>query len=164
MTMTTDNGSAYLAVGPANTDGPAVGGATAEFVAELRTRIEALTDSVAVLREQLLTSRDKHRADIATIGAKLTEEANDRRWCSDFDEIVDSLNSDLFVTLPTREKEYQVTVMVRMEITVSAKDEDDAISKARDVASEAESTVDQTDGLVSNWDDSYSYEVECTDD
>lgn len=67
--------------------------------------------------------------DIKLIGERLIREANDRGFCSEFDDVIDQLNAKLRIELPTRRKEYVVTQVVKVtrSITVYAKDEDEAM-------------------------------------
>lgn len=128
--------------------------ARAEYHASGETRI-------AAVRSLLEQARDRHREDIATIGARLQQEAKERGWCSDYDGAIESLNRDLHVELPRREREYTVTVTARVEITVSAVDEDAAREAARRIAETVESQVDSSDGVsTSHWDSSHDYDVD----
>ena len=131
-----------------------------QTIAELRTRIAGLRETNATLMRRVEEARDLHRSDIATIGETLMDEADKREWCDEYDSIVQGLNRHLHVELPLRKREYTVTVNVQVVITVEATDEDDARSEARDIARDAEKTVDGLDGVyTSHWDDSYSYEI-----
>lgn len=75
------------------------------------------------------TTRQQWDEDIKLIGERLIKEANDRGFCSEFDDVIDDLNSKLRVELPTRRKEYVVTQVVKItrSITVYAKDEEEAL-------------------------------------
>jgi len=77
-----------------------------------------------------------YRDDIELIGARLIEEANDRNWCHEFDEIIETLNRSLHQDLPLREREYEVTVSYSVytssTVTVTARDEDGAIEMVRE--------------------------------
>ena len=85
------------------------------------------------------TREDAMRA-IRRIGNRLIEEAESRSWCSEFDQIIDDVNSDLpgWLQLPEREREYEVrwtesyTVTVSRSITVTAKNEEQACDIAAD--------------------------------
>lgn len=113
------------------------------------------------LRADLDAAQEKHRADIATIGERLQREAKDRSWCSEYDRAIEELNRDLHVELPPREREYTVTVTARVDITVSAVDEDAAREAARQIAENVESRVDSSEGVsTSHWDSSDDYDVD----
>ena len=85
------------------------------------------------------TREDAIRA-IRRIGNRLIEEAEGRSWCSEFDQIIDDVNSDLpgWLQLPEREREYEVrwtesyTITVPRSITVTAKSEEEACDIAAD--------------------------------
>jgi hypothetical protein len=78
--------------------------------------------AVARLREEKDAAEERHREDIAAIGSRLIDEATERGWCSQYDEVVDDLNRSLTVTLPDRMRTWRVDV----EFRVSAKSEEDA--------------------------------------
>jgi len=61
-------------------------------------------------------AREAHRNDIRIIGERLNVEANDREWCAEYDQAVESLNSNLSISLPTREveKEFRITGYIRV--------------------------------------------------
>lgn len=101
-----------------------------------------------------------HRADIARIGASLLAEAEDRNWCGEYDDIVDELNRNLTVELPTRSKEYTVTVRLNVEITVDAQSEEGARSAANDIARRLERDLDSNENIVSSWESDDEYDVE----
>lgn len=102
-------------------------------VAALREPAPAVnTDEITQLRADLARAREEHRQDIARISEALTEEANDRGWCEEYDELVEALNDRLHVELETRYKDYEVTIEFRQTITVRAASEDNAMDEARD--------------------------------
>lgn len=90
--------------------------------------------------QQLAKRESEAHAAIAAIGERLIQESNDRRWCSEFDEIIDDVNSNLpiWLQLPTREREYEVcwtetyTVTVRRSTTVTARNDEQACEIAAD--------------------------------
>ncbi|MDP8971199.1 MAG: hypothetical protein M3N52_12040 [Actinomycetota bacterium] len=131
-----------------------------ERVAELQGLLRARTDKLEEMFAQVQDAKRAHCADVALIGEKLIEEANDRGWCAEFDTIVGELNQALHVELPARKREYQVAVTVTVWATVTAANEDDAIEQAREVFQCAESAVDHTEGIdTSEW-NFYGAEVE----
>lgn len=123
--------------------------ASAVMIADLRDELgkqaveEAdLRNRLAVAQRRLEEARELHRGDIETIGERLISEANDRSWCGQYDEIVDELNRDLSVELPTREKEYTVSVDIRVEVRVSATGELEAHNMALSAAGGIEHVID----------------------
>lgn len=95
-------------------------------------------------REEWVKRADEKAADalraIQIIGDRLIQESEDRSWCSEFDQIIDDVNSSLpgWLQLPTREREYEVTwteqytVTVRRCATISARNSEEAINIAQD--------------------------------
>lgn len=83
---------------------------------------------------------------IRIIGERLIQESNDRNWCSEFDQIIDDVNSSLPAPflLPVREREYNVswsetyTITVRRYETVTARNEEDACNLVDDMIGEAD--------------------------
>lgn len=73
--------------------------------------------------------REQWATDIQHIGERLIQEADDRGFCTDFDDVIASLNGKLLIELPTRRKEYVITqvVQVTRSLTVYAKDADEAM-------------------------------------
>lgn len=106
-----------------------------------------LISMLAQARENLREWREKHDTirsqafdAIDMIGQRLIEESERRGWCSEFDQIIEEVNSNLpgpFL-LPSREREYEVTwsetyyVTVNRSITVTARNESEAEDYARD--------------------------------
>lgn len=134
----------------------------AELIANLRQLLDTQSFQLASVRESLRESRNRHVADIATIGEKLIGEANDRDWCEEYDTIVEELNGDLHITLPVREREFTVEVSVVLTITVNAKDEADAREKAGQIADEVEASCDEHEGVVSAFESDCNFEVEAS--
>lgn len=83
---------------------------------------------------------------IAMIGDRLIQESNDRNWCSEFDEIIDDVNSALpdWLHLPTRERDYTVSwtetyyITVSRSTTVTARTEEHACDLVSDMVGEAD--------------------------
>lgn len=86
------------------------------------------------LRETATRRRMDHAADIAKIGEALITEANDRDWCEAYDRVIDELNADLVMPLPTRERDYEVQIRVTYEttVTVTARSKDEARERAEE--------------------------------
>lgn len=75
-----------------------------------KERLERLHSTLSAFQSNALN-------DAATIGNKLLREANNRGWCSEYDEIISSLNSELTVLeLPVRKK--HISGYVRGTITI----------------------------------------------
>jgi hypothetical protein len=110
---------------------------------------------------------------IQAIGNSLLENADKRDWCDEFDKEIDGMNSWLENQLgvdwrlPTREKEYTVTVSINAEvtfneeITVTARNEEDA---TQNVLDNIESYIDldqaATDYCHSNAFDDISFDID----
>ena len=96
-------------------------------VARLQRRLTAAEAEVASGKEA-----------VSIIGGRLIEEANNRGWCSDYDRIIENVNSEVASgwELPVRNAQYEVTwtesytVTVYRSATFTASDEDDAIEIA----------------------------------
>lgn len=88
------------------------------------------------LNTSITSAHARHLADIEHIGETLIEEANRRDWCKDYDDIVDEMNRSLNTPLPTRNKDYQVTVSVTYDITVNvtARSESEAEDQVREMS------------------------------
>lgn len=71
------------------------------------------------LRKLLSESKANHQKDIETIGNALIEEAEQRDFCSDYDNFIDELNEKLTIDLPVRKKTFQVTVEITRTISTS---------------------------------------------
>jgi hypothetical protein len=139
------------------TSGSAEDAATIE---KLNATVSSLETDRQFYLDRLDRAKADHRADIARIGNKLMEEAEDRGWCSEYDDIVDDLNRNLSVELPTRSKDYTVTVRLNVEITVDAQSEEGARSAAHDIARRLERDLDSNENVLSNWDSDDEYEIE----
>jgi RNase H-fold protein (predicted Holliday junction resolvase) len=107
--------------------------------AELKAENERLKERVQRQEEEYSESVEArrqaymaHEKDIALIGSTLTEEAESREWCGEYDQIIIGLNNQLNIPLPPRQKEYEVFVNVtyRVMVEVTAKDEEEAGDKA----------------------------------
>jgi hypothetical protein len=102
-------------------------------VDELRTKnitLEAELAGAKSALESVHTQLHNGRRALELIGDRLIEEANNRDWCSIYDDVIESLNGQLPSgwELPVRSKNWDVTVefTVRLVTTVTAQDDDDA--------------------------------------
>lgn len=92
------------------------------------------------------TYREEAQRAIAMIGERLIQESNDRNWCSEFDGIIDDVNSALpgWLHLPVREREYEVTwtetyyITVSRSETVTARNEEHALELIEDTGNASE--------------------------
>lgn len=91
-------------------------------------RAERLREQVNSQEAQTQEAQQMHRADIAYISEVLIEEADNRDWCGEYDDIVHKINRSLSVRMDVRKREWEVTMDVtfRMSRTVTAEDADDA--------------------------------------
>lgn len=93
------------------------------------------------LQKELVLSMERHRRDVATIGSALIDEANERGWCSQYDDFVDTVNGDLHNKLPVRNKPYVITQTYRVVRVLhveessadNAADHADTMSRADDI-------------------------------
>ena len=116
------------------------------LIGEMRDEITALKAKITELETD--NSRTNMRAntyceDIATIGRLLLEEAERRGWCADFDDFVESVNGALTLAeLPVRQEEFEIvvrgtaTISWSRNVTVTAKNEEEAISMVENDPSE----------------------------
>lgn len=77
----------------------------------------------------------RHKHDIELIGKRLIDEANDRGWCSIYDEVVADLNEHLHLGLQERERSFTVRVTATVTFEIEVENEtsaDDAREIARD--------------------------------
>lgn len=129
--------------------------AQARQCAEQRDQVTANKDRLIAEYDQRLSSitgtldqaRLNHRRDIELIGETLLEQAERRDWCGEYDQVVDGLNRRLNIDLPTRDRDYDVRVVVT--ITVNASSEDRASDQ---VDSEIRRLRDRGEVNISDWD------------
>lgn len=167
MSITDD--TTTFTVTPVDADATADEGPRTYTQEELDTRVrdaldlarEAHSRQEIELRSRIERAEQAHRDDISLIGESLQQEAANRSWCSEYDEVVQTINQRLTVELPTRERDYDVTVIARVTIRVQATDEDSARNAAAEIASNLESRVDGMGGVhTSSWESSHDYEVD----
>jgi hypothetical protein len=104
----------------------------------------------------------KWERDFNTYAERIKQEAIDRGWCSNYEDVMESIKTELEVAeIPDREREFEVswtevyTVTVFRSTTVNALDADDAQSQAEDY-----DTADTYDLREAVNNGNYSY-VEC---
>lgn len=133
-----------------------------------------LSREIVELREQAATwsKRYDYAIDfINTVSERLIEEANNRNWCSDYDDIVDEVNakSGMPGVIMLREREQEYTFDVRIEARVNVTTEvkimarsqehaEDLISQ--DVESYLEESVSDMISEEVRYNGVYDYEVE----
>lgn len=99
------------------------------IIASLKAALVVATTDRDNNKKMRLENWEKHERDIARIGEALIQEAEDRDWCSAYDDFVEELNRSLTIELKTREKEYEVEIEVtqkrtqRVTVTISANSE-----------------------------------------
>lgn len=99
---------------------------------EIKNRdLSALYDSAIT---SLTAAKTRHTDDIEHIGSALIAEAEERGWCSQYDEFINKVNRILHIELETRERTYvvEVTARVSMQVEVEASSLNQAIESARD--------------------------------
>lgn len=111
-----------------------------------------LTAQVATVREQKRAAEQAHENDIALIGERLQAEAEQRNWCSEYDDVVEGLNRSLTKPLPVRSRTYtgNVSGYIRIPFSVSVSVEVDRGSEddvAEAIQAEFESTYDSARSL-----------------
>ena len=134
-------------------------------VSGLRTQVNEFRTSYENERSAHMRIRNNFERSMEIVGSALNREADNRGWCSEYDDIVDSVNNDLPgpYMLPERAREYEVTwtetytVKVSRSATIRAKSEDEAIDDARDWESADEYLIRRA---VENGE----YEYEASDD
>jgi hypothetical protein len=107
---------------------------TNELDAERQAYDQALTDRALAIeaRDIALEARDTARRELAEfkqrVYDRMVQEADDRQWCSEFDDILEEFGFE------RRYKEYRVTFSVTLSLNthVTARDEDYASSQARE--------------------------------
>jgi hypothetical protein len=127
---------------------------------EVRNLMEIVNDQkirVESIQRQYDTARNNHADDISAISTALMQEAEERDWCSVYDNFVSDLNSRLHVELATRVCDYNVELVVQVKFTgnFEASNADDAIDAARDSFTAysyggAELSVDDYDFIETN--------------
>lgn len=81
--------------------------------------VESSKQRIEQLNQDLDKSRSNHRGDISKIGTRILQEADDRDWCDEFDDIISDLNENLTVPLQRRTRTYKVSFFVRSEVSLS---------------------------------------------
>lgn len=126
----------------------------------VRLELGRLQANVSHWQGKASDSARNHKRDIATIGERLMEEANDRGWCDIYDTVINELNDKLTIELPVREQEYEVSVSYTVELktTVMARNADEA---KEDATSLFERDLDSLDhGQDYTCDEDWEFETE----
>ena len=105
------------------------------------------------LQTQLNVVRNNYSNDIEAIGNRLISEAEDRGWCGVYDEVIEDLNSHLYMELPSRERTftYKAKYTVYVEVEVESTNESDAEEQARDLIEERLNEVEGLEELDKEW-------------
>lgn len=129
------------------------------IVASLKSALTVMTVDRDNNKSMRIEGRTKHERDIELIGNALLQEAEDRDWCSAYDDFIEVLNRSLTVELKSREHEYEVEIEVtrkqvqRVTVTVTARDEDHARELINDDPSNYyEDQIDENDWEVEDED------------
>jgi hypothetical protein len=72
---------------------------------------------IRALEGELRRALERHVHDMTTVGEALVAEANVRNWCREYDTFMSSLSGQLHIPLPSREREYDVTLHVSAVIS-----------------------------------------------
>lgn len=94
-------------------------------------RIEGLVGELGRAKRELEDARCQHQEDVDLIGNALLAEAEERDWCSLFDEFVGSLNRNLHIPLPERAKLYEATITYTVNIKIPFEAPDAAAARAK---------------------------------
>jgi len=105
------------------------------------------------INTQLNVVRNNYSSDIEKIGERLISEAEDRGWCGVYDEVIEDLNSHLYMELPSRERTftYKAKYTVYVEVEVESTNESDAEDQARDLIEERLNEVEGLEELDKEW-------------
>jgi len=105
------------------------------------------------INTQLNVVRNNYSSDIEKIGERLISEAEDRGWCGVYDEVIEDLNSHLYMELPSRERTftYRAKYTVYVEVEVESTNESDAEDQARDLIEERLNEVEGLEELDKEW-------------
>jgi len=117
---------------------------------EMLNRLRTMYSSI---NTQLNVVRNNYSNDIEAIGNRLISEAEDRGWCGVYDEVIEDLNSHLYMELPSRERTftYKAKYTVYVEVEVESTNESDAEEQARDLIEERLNEVEGLEELDKEW-------------
>lgn len=101
--------------------------------------------TIEMLRREVDTVKECHRADIELISQHLLDEAEDRDWCEQFDDFVESINRKLHIELTPRATEHDVEFVLRFTVQVTARDMEEATEQAWEFAKRVERYADGID-------------------
>lgn len=106
-----------------------------QHVYDLENRVVKLTNQVTAAEEAAASARRAHHKDIEIIGDRLILEAEERGWCSVYDDVIAELNNDLRFPLTEREHDYEVEfeVTARLTVNLSGTTSDAVIEHAEDM-------------------------------
>jgi hypothetical protein len=129
-------------------------------IADLNATVDDTARQLATATERHTLAVRQHRSDIAAIGERLLAEADDRGWCDAYDTVVADLNKLLTVALPTRERDHDVEIEIRVTVRVSAFGEQDAVEKANAVIRQIEREIDLRSGCTAYPEDSEDWSIQ----
>ncbi|BEL12892.1 hypothetical protein Q0Z83_110830 [Actinoplanes sichuanensis] len=120
---------------------------TSNDVARLHAQLAVVT-AESEQHRQLADERLRlHEADIARIGERLRAEADSRRWCHEFEEVVDALNEQLTVELTHRGWPFLVDTTLTVNLEVAARGDLAAREAALVTLRQAEDQLRQVKGV-----------------
>jgi hypothetical protein len=83
----------------------------------LRTDLENEVAAHIKARAAVEAAKQSHAADVAVITSWLQNEAQERDWCDEYDDCVEAVNHKLTIKLPSRKRDYTVTMRVSYVLT-----------------------------------------------
>lgn len=119
-------------------------------LAEADARIDNMLVRMSQHIDRAAAAERAHRADIELISEKLTDEAENRGWCDEYDSFVRDVNSSLNIELTPRETEHEVSFTLTFVVRVDARDQEEAEERAWDQARDIERYADSHDGTDGN--------------
>jgi hypothetical protein len=102
------------------------------LIEQQREEMRRLQERLSAALLQATLARQDHESDIEKISEFFGEKATEKRLCGEYDAAIDEINLELKVELTPRSRDYEVEFYFRQTITVTARDEEDAIEQARD--------------------------------
>lgn len=105
------------------------------------------------INTQLNVVRNNYSSDIEKIGQRLISEADDRGWCSVYDDVINDLNRELHMELPLRERtfKFQAKYTVYVDVEVEGTDYDDALEEAQEIVEERLNEIEGVDDIDKDW-------------
>lgn len=110
---------------------------SAEEVERLRNAVETITAE----RDRLLRNMEQVRTDLTRLGEDIKDTADRNEWCGEYDRLLDEALSrlrsqvvlDSFGEAARRQSDFTVTFTATQTVTVTARNELDALDEAREM-------------------------------